>query len=384
MSRPLRAGVKPLVDAMDCAKRILIDARCLHTGIGTYLMGVLSGVPAHKNGWSVDALARPGDVARVQAYCDRVHPLDVPMYSLAEQFAVRRAGRGYDLLHVPHYNAPVTYRGPMLVSILDLVHIMDPTFRRMPQSWLYARPMLHTVARRAQHIVTLSEFSKQQIVERLGVPPEKVTVIYCGVAPQFRPTPREEARAAATRALGTADTYVLYVGNLKPHKNVAALLRAYALLHAARAIAHRLVLVGDDARWRGRLQALAAPLGINEQVTFVPQVAEAALPAVYAAAEALVLPSHLEGFGLPVIEAMACGTPVVCARAASLPEVAGDAAEMFDPTQPEDLAAALCRVLDSPERAGELRRRGWQQAAKFAWVDCARRHFAVYGTLLAA
>lgn len=364
-------------------KRILIDARCLHTGIGTYLMGVLNGAPEHKNGWTVHAVAQARNAEHLRSLCDEVRVLDVPIYSFREQWALSRAGRGYDLLHVPHYNAPLTHRGRMLVSILDLVHIMDPTFRRMPQSWLYARPMFHAVARKATHIVTLSEFSKRNIVELLHVSPEKVTVVHCGVGPQYRVQEKSAAQEVAAVAAGIHGPYVLYVGNLKPHKNVGILLQAFAKLKNGAGIPHRLVIVGDDVRWKGQLVEQSVRLGVTESTRFISHVGADVLPCVYAGADVLVLPSTLEGFGLPVVEAMACGTPVACSRSASMPEVGGDAVEYFDPSSAEDVAAAIRRILDSTSHRESLRQKGVERAKQFDWKECSRRHFEVYGRLLA-
>jgi len=205
------------------------------------------------------------------------------------------AAKGCDLLHIPHYNAPLLHRGPLLVSILDLIHITDPVYSRSVRSWVYARPMLNLVARKAQHIVTLSEYSKAQIVERLGVPAEKVTAIYCGVNGKFRCADREEAYTAASEALGIQEPYILFVGSLKPHKNISTLLQAYMLLRRRQDIRQRLLIVGDDARWKSLLVEECSRLGIQDATTFVPYVSQELLPKVYAGADLLVMPSTIEG-----------------------------------------------------------------------------------------
>jgi glycosyltransferase involved in cell wall biosynthesis len=259
---------------------------------------------------------------------------------------------------------------------------MDRTFRRTLPSLVYARPMLAVASRKADHIVAVSEFTKRQIVERLRIAPEKVTVIYHGVSSHFRVSNHEQASQAASSALQLRRPYLLYIGTLKPHKNIPTLIRAFALLRGRRKVEHQLLIVGDDPKWKEELVSLCSRLGIAGHVSFFPHVAHAILPQVYAGADLMVMPSFIEGFGLPVLEAMACGAPVVCSRAASLPEVAGHAAEFFEPSSVDDLAEAIERVLSSPERQAELRQKGLERAKQFSWGECARRHCEVYRRVL--
>ena len=161
----------------------------------------------------------------VRQWCSRVTVVNVPIYTMREQWLIPQAAEGCDLLHVPHCNAPLLSRSPIIASILDLIQIMDQGYRRSIKSWLYARPMLNLVARRAEHIVTLSEYSRTQIVERLRVPSNKVTAIYCGVSADFHPMERDAAFGSVSEQLGIREPYILYVGSLKPHKNVSSLLK---------------------------------------------------------------------------------------------------------------------------------------------------------------
>jgi glycosyltransferase involved in cell wall biosynthesis len=362
---------------------VAIDARWLVGGIGTYTKHLLAGVCGGRHGFEVQAITQEENAKLVGRWCANVTILNVPIYTLQEQFAIPRAARGCDLLHVPHFNAPLLHRGPLLVSILDLIHITDPSYRQSFKSWIYARPMLNLAARRADHIVTISEYSKAQIVERLGVPASKVTTIYCGVNGHFRCADRKEAYVAVSKALGIQEPYLLYVGNLKPHKNVSTLLRAYALLCERQEIRQRLLIIGDDARWKATLVEECAQLGIAGTTNFVSHVEQELLPKLYAGADLLVMPSRIEGFGLPVLEAMASGTPVVCSRAASLPEVAGDAALYFDPASAEELADTIEKVLRSTELQESLRAKGLERAKQFTWEESTRKHLELYRRLLA-
>jgi glycosyltransferase involved in cell wall biosynthesis len=365
------------------AAEIAIDARWLHSGgLGRYAYHLIAGFARHGNGFKLRAIVNPRNAEQVASFCGNVVIAESSMYTLREQFEIFRAAKGCDLLHVPHYNAPLLHRGPLIVSILDLIHITNPVYRQSFNSWLYARPMLNLVARKADHIITISEFSKAQIVERLDVPPSKVTAIHCGVNGQFHSIDREEALKAISDALGIQPPYILYLGNLKPHKNVSTLLQAYALLRKRHGIAHGLLIIGDDPRWKRSVLEECSRLGINDTTHFVPHVAKALLPQAYVAADLLVMPSTIEGFGLPVLEAMACGTPVACSRAASLPEVGGDAVQYFDPYSAEDMAAAIEQILNSPSRQAELRAKGLERAKQFTWEDSARKHVEVYRRML--
>jgi glycosyltransferase involved in cell wall biosynthesis len=362
--------------------RVTIDARMLSAGIGTCVFNILASLKGRSCGLTIRALTFPNNVERLRPLCDEVCVVRAPIYSFREQFEIATAVRSADLLHVPHYNAPLLHRGKLLVTIHDLTHIVDPTFKRTLASLVYARTMLNLVARKADHIVTDSQFTRNQIVGLLNVSPAKITVIQLGVSLHFCPRDRQEAFVRASAVTGLKHSYVLFVGSLKPHKNLRTLIRAFAMLWAGRRIDHQLLILGDDRNWKGELLRECQKLGVAEVVHFVPQVSYEALPWVYAAADLFVLPSVVEGFGLPILEAMACGTPVICSRAASLPEVAGDAAEYFEPTSAEDLADVMEKVLGSPERQAERRGRGLERAKAFSWDTCARQHREIYRSIL--
>lgn len=361
---------------------LTIDARWLAGGIGTYTRHLLEGLWKHDNGFEVHAITKERHREEVEQWCRRVRVVDAAMYTAQEQWAIPRAAKGCDLLHVPHYNAPLLHRGPMIVSILDLIHIMDAAYRQSVKSWIYARPILNLVVRKADHIITISEYSKVQIIERLGVPASKVTAIYCGVNGEFQPMDRDEAFADVSAGLGIRQPYVLYVGSLKPYKNVSTLLKAFAILRKRCKIPQRLLILGDDVKWKGSLVKECARLGIEGATSFVSFVGQELLPKIYAAADLLVMPSRIEGFGLPVVEAMACGTPVVCSRAASLPEVGGEAVVYFDPENPDELAGAMERVLASRELQKDLKRKGLGRARMFSWEESTRIHSQLYQRIL--
>ncbi len=363
------------------SKRLVIDARCLNTGIGRYVMNLMDGLQ-HRNGFCVHALVRKRDAGLLRPLCDDITIVDSPIYGWREQWSVPRAARQADLLHIPHYNVPVFFRGDFLVTIHDLIHISDPSVSRTLPARIYARPMMHLAAHRASRIVTVSQYSKSRIVETLQIPQEKVAVIYNGVHPRFHVQDREASRQRVRATLSIDSPYYLYVGNLKPHKNLELLLRGFTLLRARGLTSHHLVIIGDDRRRKESLQQACTWLGIADTVKFIAHVDDDLLPLVYAAADLLILPSLLEGFGFPVIEAMACGTPVACSRSSALPEIAGEAAHFFDPSSPDDLADAVTRVLGDTGFRETLQRRGLDRTRVFSWEECARSHSKLYRELL--
>jgi glycosyltransferase involved in cell wall biosynthesis len=362
--------------------KLTIDARWLVGGIGTYTRHLLQGLGKYGDRFEVQAITREQHAREVRPWCHRMTVVNTPIYTAREQWAIPRAARGCDLLHVPHYNAPLLLRRPLLITVHDVIHITDPGYRASLKAWAYAWPVLNLAVRKAKHVITVSEFSRAQIIERLGVPSSKVSAIYCGVNGEFLPLDKKEARQRVSAALKIHGPYVLFVGSLKRYKNVASLLKAFALLCGRRDFPHRLLIVGDDAQGRGELAGECARLGIRAKTNFVPRVAPELLPGVYAAADVLVMPSRIEGFGLPVLEAMACGTPVVCSRAASLPEVGGDAVSYFDPQCPEELAGRIEQVLSSGELRENLRAKGLERAARFTWTASIAKLVGVYHRML--
>jgi glycosyltransferase involved in cell wall biosynthesis len=364
---------------------VAIDARLLaSSGIGTYLTNLLENLAAIENEFVFEVIC-PRQKLLVRLPPDRFRyvPGKSPIYSVREQWEIARLASHAQVLHSPHYNAPLFYQGNLVVTIHDLIHVTDPTFKGTLAARLYARPMFNLVARRADCLIADSEFTKTQIVEHLPISPSKVVVVYLGVSDHFCPHDRGQALPRVSSLLGLKRPYILFVGNLKPHKNVKTLLHAFSQMCAHSDFDHQLVILGDDRKWKVDLVSECEKSGINDRVLFAPHVRYEDLPWVYGAAEILVMPSFIEGFGLPVLEAMACGTPVVCSRAASLPEVAGDAAEYFEPTSVEGLAAGMERVLGSAERQAELRHRGLERVKLFSWDECARRHCEVYRSVLA-
>jgi glycosyltransferase involved in cell wall biosynthesis len=358
-------------------RSLCIDARWIYSGLGTYTFNLVQEL-SHRGELELHGITLSEHLAALEPFFSSLEVVDVPIYSIREQIAIAQAAKGYPVLHVPHYNAPLLRKGTLLITIHDLTHILDERFRNTMKSRLYAAPMLRMGSKKAAHIFTVSEYSKTQIVEHLEVPAEKVTVTYNGVGPQFSPQPREKSVPTVQRQCGVTRPYILYVGNLKPHKNVDGLLRAFALVWNRTSGDCELLIIGDDTTDGPPLKRLATELGIAGASKFAGKVSDDLLRSAYSAAELTVLPSFEEGFGLSVLESMACGTPVACSRVASLPEVGGDAAEYFDPHDIESMAAAMEHLLRSANDRERLRERGFLNAKRFTWSACAVRHLDIY------
>lgn len=367
------------------APQLAIDARWLVGGIGTYTRCLLDGLAKHDDAPAVRVITRP---EHKTVYADQfgdVKATIAPIYGLAEHFALTAAAGDCGLLHVPHFNIPLLFHGRMIVTIHDLILTTVPPYDRSLRSRIYAGPMLRLAAKRAAHIITVSACSKEAIIENLDVSAEKVSVIPNAVRECFRPMQVEEARRLILESLGISWPFLLFVGNFKPHKNVLAFLRAVARLRSQGFLSdHAVLLIGDDARERANVSKEIAALGLLNVVKQVPHLSEHLLASVYSCAEMVVVPSSSEGFGLPVVEAMACGTPVVCTRIPAFQEIAGDAAFYARTASPEDIAQAVSTVASAGNLRDSLRAQGLIRAGHFDQHSFIKKHIEIYQRFLPA
>jgi glycosyltransferase involved in cell wall biosynthesis len=283
-----------------------------------------------------------------------------PAAPLDSWFLARALGKleRSDLFFSPGYNTPLSCPSPFVFTIHDLSHIYCPE-NSSPPIRLYYATIMKRACHRAARILTVSEFTRRQIIDWSGVPAERVFNVGCGVDPSFQP---------GGDSYGTSFPYVLCVSNRKRHKNEFRIVEAFA--KAALDPQIHLVLTGEPATdIKNRLETCQ----VSSRVDFVGVVPEAKLPSLYRGAEALIFPSLYEGFGLPVLEAMACGTPVVTANITAMPEVAGDAALLVDPTSVEQIAEAIEQVVNDISLRQQLRQRGLARAAQFSWEHSAAR-----------
>lgn len=335
------------------------------TGIGRFLRGLLEEIARSRPHLHAMILAKPETPVPVAANNIQLHRMPERLTLYWDQVLLPRALRHHSAsaFFSPYYKAPLFAPCPTVVTIHDLIPLTFPAYSRGPWSVSAAvfRHWARLLAGRAIAVITDSAHSKRDLLAVLGLPSERVHVIPIGVAEEFRPDLPAQSVTAATARYGIRVPYLLTVGNFLPHKNLPRLVEAYGRLPETLRGRTALVLAGGPgghgpARPVDRA-ALARP-GVLVPGFIAPED----LPLLYAGATALVCPSLTEGFGLPVIEAMACGTPVVCARAGALPEVAGDAALFVDPCDVASLAAGLTQILDEEPLRRELASRGLARA----------------------
>lgn len=299
---------------------------------------------------------------------------------LWEQFiqpvALRRAR--VDLLHALAFVAPLAVPCPFVVTVYDLSFLRYPEAFRPFNRW-YLRQFTANSVKRARAVIAISESTRQDVINLLGAPPERVHTIYCGADEQFRPLPATEIAAfKAARAL--PETFVLFLGTLEPRKNVDGLIRAYARWREQEPDAPPLIIAGGKGWYYQHIFALVQSLNLMDSVRFADYVPQNELPLWYNAASLFVYPSHFEGFGLPVLEAMACGTPVITSTASSLPEVTGadGAACLVNPADTVALAGAMQQLLVDRDLRLAMSQQGLNRAAEFRWDKTARETVEVY------
>jgi glycosyltransferase involved in cell wall biosynthesis len=285
-----------------------------------------------------------------------------------------------DLLFVPSHVVPLIHP-PSVVTIHDLGYHAFPeahTARRRLELQLTTRWSL----RAARRVIAISQATRDDLVRHYNADPARIAVVHHGLAAGFRPVEDGAQVAAAAARHGLRGPYFLYVGTLQPRKNLARLIEAYAAATAGMAEPRPLLAIAGRRGWlSAAIERRAAELGVAERVRFLGYLPEADLPALLSGALAFLFPSLYEGFGMPVLEAMACGAPVLTSSSSSLPEVAGDAALLVDPRDTGAIAAAIGRLATDAGLRAALRERGLARAAQFSWERCARETLAV---LLAA
>jgi glycosyltransferase involved in cell wall biosynthesis len=287
------------------------------------------------------------------------------------------------LLHCPHYNISRFHRGKLVVTIHDLSHLLFPQFLPSRAAYFYARSMIGAAVRRATQIVTDSQFSKRLIQERFNVPDQKIRVIYPGL-PEPLTCCQNSVDLAALRRMSVQAPYVLFVGLLKPHKNVGALIRAFGRLPTEIRNGTQLVIVGRKDTEYPRLQSLVRGLSLESRVIFAGHVTDPDLHALYSGASLLALVSLNEGFGLPALEAMAFGVPVVVSNTSSLPEVVGPAGILVDPCDDRSIANGIERVLSDHDLRRTLSQKCREQAQLFSARKSASDHLEVYRAALSS
>jgi glycosyltransferase involved in cell wall biosynthesis len=281
-----------------------------------------------------------------------------------------------DLLFVPSHVLPLAHPPRSVVTIHDLGYLFHPEAHTLFQN-AYLRWSTRYNAHAATRVLADSEATRQDLIRHYRIPPERIAVVYPGRDESLAPVTDPDTLARVRARYGLSDAYLLYVGTLHPRKNLARLVQAFGLVTSSQGPDLQLVLAGQKGWLYEEIFAQVQRLELADRVVLTGYVPDADLPALLSGALAFVFPSLYEGFGFPVLEAMACGTPVVCSDVSSLPEVAGDAALLVDPLDTQALAEAISRILDNANLGHELVQRGFHQLRKFSWRNCAEKTLGI-------
>lgn len=375
----------PLTVGFDATAAARQDA-----GIGRYARELLRALTRRDDEYRFRIFHAGGDTGRLPPLPGRFQARALPVSDRVTNAIWHRLripapaqaliGR-FDLFHSPDFTAPPTFGRPSIITVHDLAFVRHPECA-YPTLRAYLDAVVPRQAQRAAHVLTVSENSRADVIEMLGVSPDRVSVAYPGVsAPFMQPSGPDEARAAL-HGSGIETPFILTVGTLEPRKNYVRLLEAFSLLRG-QGLAHRLVIAGQRGWLYEPIFDRIEQLHLQGSVRFLRPDDET-LRALYALADAYVSASVYEGFGIPVAEALAAGLPVGSSSAASLPEVVGEAAVMFDPYDVDGMANAIGRLLTDESLSSSLRQAGPLQAARFTWERTAEAAVAAYRAVLDA
>jgi glycosyltransferase involved in cell wall biosynthesis len=362
--------------------RFAVDAHAIGrhlTGNEVYIRSLLTAFAAQKRDCDFVAYVSADDARQhvpssIQTRRVSANPFMRLGFELAKQVRLDRP----DLLHV-QYTAPIGCTVPVVVSVHDVSFLEHPEYFTRDRAWQLQWTVRRTVARAAK-VLTGSEFSRSSILKVYGdLDEDKVVVVPNAAASEFRPISREAAASVVRERLSIRAPFVLSVGDIQPRKNQIGLIKAFAkLVKAYPQLKQNLVLAGKETWFAGRVHEAAKESGVADRIQFFGFVSDQDLLQLYNACDLLAFPSFYEGFGLPALEAMACGRAVVCSNTSALPEVVDGAAITFDPYSVDEMVRAIADLLLDAELRQRMERLGLQRAAHFSWQKTAERTLEVF------
>jgi glycosyltransferase involved in cell wall biosynthesis len=374
----------------DKTYRIGIDARKLQDfGIGTYVRNLIRALAQIDTGGLAlryALLVRPEDrdlLADLPGNFELVVE-SAPVYSIRELVTLswRLWRQRLDLYHATHYVLPAALTPRVVVTIHDIIHLLYPEFLPSRMAFLYARRMIHRSLTRGDRIIAVSQNTRADLMQQFAVDGRKIEVIYNGVEDVFRRRLPDEEIERSLRSLGISRPYLLFVGNPKPHKNLDTVVQAYARARRLAQFDAPLVCAGNRSGSEFKIRQRAEHLGIGDQVRLLGHVAQEVLPAIYQGATLFLYPTLYEGFGLPVIEAMASGVAVITSNTSALKEIAQGYAHLVDPLDIPAMAKAIAQCMSDADHRAALARLGLRRAQDFRWEQTAAKTLAVYRSVL--
>jgi len=378
--------------------RVGIDARFLtHPQVGgfkTYTLNLVAAIASvdAENDYVLYLDRQPdrnGALPDSPRFSYRVVPGSLPLIGMPwrEQFLLpaQAARDGLDLFHAPALTAPLRLPCPLVLTVHDMLWRHPRAYsparglsinRKLMQT--YYRLVPGYAARQAAAVVTVSQTARQEILRELGLPPERIFVTYEAAGPAFHAPMQSSNGNLLEQRHNLAPPFLLALGSADPRKNLSAVIQAYSCLPAGTQARYPLVIVWANTLLAAELHAHIRSLGLKDRVYHLFAVSDQDLAGLYRAATLFLFPSYGEGFGLPPLEAMACGTPVLAANNSSLPEVLGDAAALVDAADPQAIAKTIASLLANPDLRQNMAERGLQRAAGFSWQRCAEQIIAIY------
>lgn len=367
--------------------RICIDGRMYgkgFTGIGRYIQELLNHLAKidQEDDYLVLLAKENFEEFNINQSNFKRELADYGHYSFDEQtkFLKHLKKKQVDLVHFPHFNIPIFYRRPFVITIHDLIHTLFPG--KKPTRFLHRKAynlVFRSAVKHAKKVIAVSENTKKDLVEIVGANPEEITVIYEAVDSKYYPVTDHKKLSDLKAKYGITKPFLLYIGNWRYHKNVYGLVEAFSLIKEQGKIDCQLVLPGKMGReHQGETEAAINNSPFKPDIILPGFIPEKELPLLYNAATVFAFPSFYEGFGLPPLEAMACATPVVSSNASCMPEVLGNAAEYFDPNSTEEMARKIVRVLKDENFRKGLSKKGPLRAKQYSWERMAKETLKVY------
>jgi glycosyltransferase involved in cell wall biosynthesis len=363
--------------------RVAIDVRKLHDfGVGTYVQNLVQSLARLDHDTEYALVCRREDCERIEQLGPNFRPVPDRSgnYSIAEQFTIPLglARLRPDLFHAPHYVLPALTPCRSVVTIHDCIHLMFPQYLPGRLAHTYARIALWLATHRSARVLTVSEASKRDILRFFQIPAEKVDVIYNAIDDRFSEAADPAQMTRVRERYQLHDRFLLYSGNVKPHKNLERLIDAFHRLRQRGFTDIQLLITGSEISRYATLRRAVHRYNLHKHVRFLGFLSVETLAILYRLADVFVFPSLYEGFGLPPLEAMACGTPVLTSNVSSLPEVVDDAALLIDPYDPESIADGMEQILSDDALRTDLIRRGRARAGSFSWDASVTRVLAIY------